>query len=205
MFMHFFAFSFLLWHVSHQPPNALFWAGFQDWYPLLFFSLVVVLKNYGVALLQYHYFLWGKVWELLYLFFFNEATWKGTQRTCNFCFRWWKTPRSCRTQHQTFGAVLRLSCRFSPGTYSWSWPTPLAEVRTSAWGIQKGSFLPDPKQASLKHLQESLFLRSFQSNYTLPRDVNSSDSIQISIHNFGNFIKKHRTSKFLRLGLPWLK
>ena len=58
-----------------------------------------------------------------------------------------------------------------------------------------GYFSPDPKQPSLKHLQESLFLGNFQSNYTLPRDANSSDSIQISIHNFGNFIKNKKKTE----------
>lgn len=81
---------------------------------------------------------------------------------------------------------------------------PQQRRRNQDRGAETGYFSPDPKQPSLKHLQESLFLGNFQSNYTLPRDTNSSDSIQISIHNFGNFIKKkkNRISNFLRLGFP---
>lgn len=108
-----------------------------------------------------------------------------------------KHPDLGGTQHQTLGGVLRRPCPFSLGTYSYclNWHHQQG-CRNQARGIQKEYFSPDPKQASLKHLQESLFSGNLQPNYTLPRDKNSSDSIQISIHNFGNFIKKQNQQLF---------
>ena len=47
---------------------------------------------------------------------------------------------------------------------------PQQRRRNQDRGVEMGYFSPDPKQPSLKHLQESLFLGNFQSNYTLPRE-----------------------------------
>lgn len=114
-----------------------------------------------------------------------------------------------RTQYQNVVGVLRdlrPPCHFSPGPYFFCLNCPHPQrCRIQARGLEKGYFWPDPTQGSLKRLQESLFLGNFQSNYAVPGDVNSSDSIQISIRNVGNFIENRPAQNFWGFGFLWIK
>lgn len=91
----------------------------------------------------------------------------------------------CRSVHK-FQISLALLC-LTPGSYSCPITTNLrgGEIKLPAL---KGCFWHGPKEDRLKHLEDSLFLGNFQSNYAFPRDTNNPDNFQISKHDFGNFI-----------------
>lgn len=76
------------------------------------------------------------------------------------------------------------------------------EVQKSGQKDRERTFLSWPKAGQPETFIRNLLLGNFQSNYALPRDVNSSDSIRISIHNFGNFIKKTELATFWGLAFP---
>lgn len=70
---------------------------------------------------------------------------------------------------------------FLKGLTSVSATTSLRGVEIRLQAI-KECFCHDPKEDRLKHLQDSLFLGNFQSNYAFPKDTNNPDNLQISLH-----------------------